>query len=80
MDSRQSERDSAMNQTSQTRKPPKPKLIVDSKLSGGAKDREKSMKQGIFETIRDALERVQNEPTIIRVTSQQYKEQLQILK
>ena len=79
MDSRQSERDSNMNQTSQTRQSrPKTKLVVDKSI-GDNKERGGAAKQGIFDTIKEAIESCEG-PSIIRVTSFNYDEQLLIGK
>ena len=78
MERHQSDRDSNMNQTSQTKKPPKPKLVVDKSI-GDNKERDKTMKQGVFDTIKEAIERCA-EPSIIRITSFNYDEQLHISK
>ena len=75
--SRQSERDSMM-QTSQTRKILKQKLFVDTSIGKEKGEKDKS-KHLIFYEIEEAL-KFAKEPSVIKISSDNYKEQLVIGK
>ena len=75
--SRQSERDSMM-QTSQTRKPFKQKLFVDTSV-GKDKSGKDKQKHEIFYDIEEAL-KFAKEPSVIKISSDIYREPLMIGK
>lgn len=74
MDSRH--RDSITSKNAAAKRAQKPKKVVDKSI-GENKDRDKTRAAGIFDTIKEAVESCR-EPSIIKITSYNYEEQLHI--